>query len=154
MKTKNNPYREKNKHNQPKTKNSALEIIPYRSINNNTDGSWNNISNTGGTGGGSLVLASIVALSVYVPFEWVAKATLLVSVYMFIMDPIPPYTRVISIVSTLVVSKLNTWYQSILMENEKENAIGGVAIEEEEEPVIVEIVEGEDENDDNNKKEK
>jgi hypothetical protein len=96
-----------------------------------------------GGGGSNLLLASIVALSVYVPFEWIAKTTLLACVYMFIVDPIPPYTRILSVISTLVVSKLNAWHSNVVLEYEKENAIGGVAIEEE--PVVVEVVDDDDE---------
>jgi hypothetical protein len=101
-------------------------------------------SGGGGSSGPSLVLASIVALSVYVPFEWVAKATLLVSIYLFVVDPVPPYTRLLSLVSTVVVSLLNSWYQRVLLQNEKEGTLAEVVVEEE----------GRDSNDDDEDKKK
>ncbi len=95
-------------------------------------------SRGGGGGGGSsnLLLAAIVALTAYAPFEWIAKATLIVSIYMFVVDPIPPLTRVLSILSTLCVFALTKWYKKSLADKEKEEAIQ-----------MVSVVEGEAEND-------
>jgi hypothetical protein len=63
--------------------------------------------------GHNLVLASILAFFSYVPFEYVAKVTLLVAVALFIVDPIPPVSRLLSLVITAVVLVLarmeRTW---------------------------------------------
>lgn len=63
--------------------------------------------------GGNIVLASILALFSYVPFEYVAKTTLVISVLLFVFDPIPPLTRLLSLLTTGVVLALSrverTW---------------------------------------------
>ena len=59
----------------------------------------------------NILLALIIALSAYVPFEIVAKATVLLGILLFVWDPIPPYSRLIAIVSCLVVLKLNAWHR-------------------------------------------
>jgi hypothetical protein len=51
----------------------------------------------------NFLLASILALLSYVPFEWVAKGSLILSAFLFIVDPIPPLSRLLAIVSLLVV---------------------------------------------------
>lgn len=56
--------------------------------------------------GGNLVLASVLSLFAYVPFELVAKASLLFSVLIFVVDPFPPLSRLVSLISTLVVAFL------------------------------------------------
>lgn len=53
--------------------------------------------------GSNLVLASILALFSYVPFEYVAKITLLIAVALFIIDPIPPVSRLLALVITAAV---------------------------------------------------
>ena len=64
----------------------------------------------------NIFLALIIALSAYVPFESVAKATILVGILLFVWDPIPPYSRLIAIVSCLVVLKLNTWHRHSIID--------------------------------------
>ena len=64
----------------------------------------------------NIFLALIIALSAYVPFEIVAKATVLVGILLFIWDPIPPYSRLIAIVSCLVVLKLNAWHRHSIID--------------------------------------
>ena len=64
----------------------------------------------------NILLAAIVALSAYVPFETVAKSSLILATFLFIIDPIPPYTRLIAIVSCLVVLKLNSWHQDFVIQ--------------------------------------
>jgi len=53
--------------------------------------------------GQSIILASILALLSYVPFEYIAKASLLFCAITFINDPFPPYARIISLVGVLIV---------------------------------------------------
>ena len=53
-----------------------------------------------------------MSASSYVKFETVAKSTLVVSMYLFIVDPIPGVTRIVAIISCCVVLGLNRWYQS------------------------------------------
>lgn len=60
--------------------------------------------------GVNLVLASGLALLSYVPFEYVAKGALLASAFLFVIDPIPPLSRIISIASLLVVFGLTRLY--------------------------------------------
>ena len=64
----------------------------------------------------NIFLALIIALSAYVPFEIVAKATVLLGILLFVWDPIPPYSRLIAIVSCLVVLKLNTWHRTSIID--------------------------------------
>lgn len=61
--------------------------------------------------GGNLMIASVLALLSYVPFEWVAKGTLLFCVFLFVVDPIPPVSRIASLVTTLVVAFLSRAYR-------------------------------------------
>lgn len=53
--------------------------------------------------GSNLVLASVLALLSYVPYEYVAKFTLIVSVLLFVFDPIPPLTRLLALGMTCVL---------------------------------------------------
>ena len=64
----------------------------------------------------NILLALIIAFSAYVPFEFVAKATVLVGILLFVWDPIPPYSRLIAIISCLVVLKLNTWHRHSIID--------------------------------------
>ena len=57
------------------------------------------------------MFSAIIAFAVYVPFTTVAKATVLVSGILFIVDPIPPYTRLVGIISCGLLLKLNAWYR-------------------------------------------
>ena len=63
------------------------------------------------TGSSNFLFSAIIAFAVYVPFTTVAKATVLVSGILFIVDPIPPYTRLVGIVSCGLILKLNAWYR-------------------------------------------
>ena len=64
----------------------------------------------------NLLLAAIVALSVYVPFETVAKASLIAAAFLFVVDPIPPYSRLIAIVSCWTVLKLNKYHRDSVIQ--------------------------------------
>jgi predicted membrane metal-binding protein len=57
--------------------------------------------------GSNLVLASGLALFSFVPFEYVAKGTLLVAVLLFIGDPIPPTSRLASLLLLIFVFLLS-----------------------------------------------
>jgi len=61
--------------------------------------------------GTNLLLSSVLALLSYVPFEWVAKATLLLCIALFIFDPIPPLSRLLSLIATLAVAALSNLYR-------------------------------------------
>jgi hypothetical protein len=67
--------------------------------------------------GGNLMLASALALLSYVPFQWVAKGTLLLCVFLFVVDPFPPMSRLLSIVGTLFVAILSRAYRRWHEEN-------------------------------------
>eukprot|EP00980_Cylindrotheca_fusiformis_P023718 scaffold10858_cov46-Cylindrotheca_fusiformis.AAC.1 len=70
--------------------------------------------------GGNLILASLLALLSYVPFEIVAKGTLIVSAFLFIVDPIPPLSRILAVVSLLLVNGLSKLHKKALQEEEEE----------------------------------
>lgn len=61
--------------------------------------------------GGNLALASILAILSYVPFELVAKGTLIVCALLFIWDPLPPLTRLLPLVCLFIVSFLSRLYK-------------------------------------------
>lgn len=68
----------------------------------------------------NLFLAAVVALSVYVPFETVAKVSLVASAILFIADPLPPYSRLIALVSCWTVLKLNAAHQQLVIRQQHE----------------------------------
>ena len=61
---------------------------------------------------GDLLLAALLAVLSYAPFEYVAKTTLVVAAVLFILDPLPPYSRLIAMLSILTVALLNRTLQS------------------------------------------
>lgn len=69
------------------------------------------------------MLASLLALLSYVPFEVVAKVSLLVCVALFILDPLPPVTRLLSLVATIVVALLSKWYRQAMQAQRQEEAL-------------------------------
>lgn len=76
----------------------------------------------------NLFLAAVVALSVYVPFETVAKVSLVAAAFLFVVDPIPPFSRLIAIVSCWAVLKLNKYHRDSLMQQQNEEALASVEI--------------------------
>jgi hypothetical protein len=74
--------------------------------------------------GGNLMLASALALLSYVPFDWVAKGTLILCVFLFVVDPFPPLSRLLSIVGTLFVALLSRanrrWHEENTIAEENE----------------------------------
>jgi|UniRef100_A0A8J9TGR5 hypothetical protein len=57
--------------------------------------------------GGNLMIASVLAILSYIPFEIVAKISLVFCVWMFVVDPIPPFSRLLAVGTTLVVALLS-----------------------------------------------
>ena len=47
--------------------------------------------------GGSLVLSSILAILSFVPFQIVAQTSLFICIALFVLDPIPPLSRFLSL---------------------------------------------------------
>lgn len=60
--------------------------------------------------GGNLVIASVLAILSYVPFIYVAKGSLIVVAFMFIVDPFPPLSRIIALVSLIIIGLLSKAY--------------------------------------------
>ena len=65
--------------------------------------------------GNNLVLASGLALLSYVPFEYVAKGSLIVCAILFILDPIPPLSRLLALLSLLVVHFLSKLHRQAVV---------------------------------------
>jgi hypothetical protein len=66
-----------------------------------------------------------MALFSYVPFEYVAKFSLVVAVFLFILDPVPPLSRMLSLMTLFVVAVLakehNKWQAQQAKEEEKQS---------------------------------
>jgi hypothetical protein len=73
--------------------------------------------------GGNITLAAVRALLSYVPFKLVAKMTLLLCVFLFIADPFPPLSRLISIITTLMVAMLSRWHRAYSQMEEQEAVV-------------------------------
>ncbi len=56
--------------------------------------------------GQSIVLSSVLALLSYVPFEVVAKFTLIFCGIVFVFDPFPPVSRLVSLFGVVIVGVL------------------------------------------------
>jgi hypothetical protein len=69
--------------------------------------------------GGNVALASLLALLSFIPFEIVAKGTLVISAFLFIVDPIPPLTRILAILSLFVVNLLSKLHSKIVLEQQE-----------------------------------
>ena len=65
--------------------------------------------------GNNLVLASGLALLSYVPFEYVAKGSLIVCAILFVFDPIPPLSRLLALISLLVVYFLSKLHKQAVL---------------------------------------
>ena len=88
----------------------------------------------------NLFLAAIVAVSVYVPFETVAKVSLIAGVVLFVVDPIPPYSRLIAVASCFLILKLNRYHRDFLLRQQYEDTLASMNI----------VDGGHDDDDDNN----
>jgi apolipoprotein N-acyltransferase len=71
--------------------------------------------------GGNLILAALLALLSYAPFEYVAKISLVVNMLLFIVDPFPPNSRLLALVSTLVVAGLSSAHKRWQEEQKRQN---------------------------------
>jgi hypothetical protein len=69
--------------------------------------------------GGNVALASFLALLSFVPFKIVAKGTLVISAFLFIVDPIPPLTRILAVASLFVVNLLSKLHSKVVFEKEE-----------------------------------
>lgn len=76
----------------------------------------------------NLFLAAVVALSVYVPFETVAKVSLIAAAVLFVLDPIPPYSRLIAILSCCMVLKLNKYHTNSILQQQHEEEQASIKI--------------------------
>lgn len=79
--------------------------------------------------GRPFTLATGLALLSYVPFEYVAKGTLLLCAFLFIVDPFPPLSRFVAIISLLVVAGLSRLHTDYVSLEEVENSDVGVHVE-------------------------
>jgi hypothetical protein len=59
----------------------------------------------------NLMLSLALALFSYVPFPTVAKVSLIVSMLLFVVDPLPPTTRLVAVFSVIFIGVLNHYYQ-------------------------------------------
>jgi membrane protein implicated in regulation of membrane protease activity len=67
-----------------------------------------------------MVVALMAALTAFVPFETLATACLLVCVFLFILDPVPPITRLVALLSVFVVAVLARFHNTLKEERKKE----------------------------------
>uniref|UniRef100_A0A6S8ZP55 Uncharacterized protein n=2 Tax=Ditylum brightwellii TaxID=49249 RepID=A0A6S8ZP55_9STRA len=81
--------------------------------------------------GRNLILSSFLATLSYVPFEYVAKFTLLLCAITFIFDPFPPFSRLVALGSVVVVLGLTKLERNWRMMNDSGD--GGEMNEENEE---------------------
>lgn len=65
------------------------------------------------TGSQNVILATVFALLTYLPFRTVAKVSLQICLVLFILDPIPPYSRLASLVAAGVVFVLSKLHNNI-----------------------------------------
>ena len=77
--------------------------------------------------GTNMMLAATLACLSYVPFEYVAKGSLLFAVLLFIMDPIPPVSRLLSLVLVVVVGAISKMHRRCIQE-ETEHEENGITI--------------------------
>ena len=82
---------------------------------------------SGGSGGprigGNLVLATGLSFLSYVPFEIVAKGSLIFCAILFILDPIPPVSRLLSLVSVMVIAVLTRWHRNLVEEQQTQEQL-------------------------------
>jgi len=76
----------------------------------------------------NLFLSAIVALSVYVPFETVAKASLIAGVVLFVADPLPPFSRLAATASCFFVLKLHRYHRDALLARQYEEEQASMSI--------------------------
>lgn len=82
----------------------------------------------------NLIVAALLAVLSYVPFEYLAKGSLILAAGLFIVDPFPPATRILSlglVLFVLLLSRINQNWQEGQYEEE-------VVVVEEEKVVVEE----------------
>jgi lysyl-tRNA synthetase class I len=84
----------------------------------------------------NLFLAAVISLFVHVPFEIVAKVSLIAAAFLFVVDPIPPYSRLIAIASCWIVLKLNKYHRDSIINQQQQQQ----QHEEEQAEALMEIV--------------
>jgi hypothetical protein len=78
----------------------------------------------GVVGSNNMMLAAVLAMLSYVPFDWVAKGSLLFAVFLFVVDPIPPASRLLALISVIVVGLLSKIHRRWLDEENKQDGAG------------------------------
>lgn len=53
------------------------------------------------------MIAAVLAILSYLPFKYVAKGSLVICVLLFVLDPIPPVSRLLALIATGVVGVLS-----------------------------------------------
>ena len=76
------------------------------------------------------VLSSLLAILSYLPFELVAKTSLIVFSVLFITDPFPPASRVIAIIGVVVVGMLSKMEKRCREVNEQEASLASEIMED------------------------
>jgi hypothetical protein len=95
------------------------------------------MSRTSAVVGNHLILSSLLALLSYVPFEYVAKGSIVMAAVLFVTDPIPPVGRMIALLSVIVVGVLSRLRKE---HGELHDPNNGVTLEViEEEPTVNDV---------------
>ena len=68
----------------------------------------------------NLWLAAVVSLFVHVPFAIVARVSLIAAAVVFVVDPLPPYSRVVAIVSCWMVLQLTRMHRGHEQDHEQD----------------------------------
>ena len=73
----------------------------------------------------NVMLAATLACLSYVPFEYVAKGSLVLAVLLFIVDPVPPISRLLSLVLVVIVGIISKLHRQYIVEeiDHSENGI-------------------------------
>jgi len=72
----------------------------------------------------NLIIAGVLALLSYAPFKIVAQITLVLCLFLFVLDPFPPNSRLIAIIAVSVVhllSKLEKKWNKEKCQEERED---------------------------------
>lgn len=57
--------------------------------------------------GSNVLLTSVLALLSFVPFEYVTKGSLLLAVFLFVLDPIPPTSRLLALLFVSMIGVIS-----------------------------------------------
>lgn len=75
-----------------------------------------------------LIVSLLTFLTAHIAFETLAVATLLTCAFLFVWDPLPPTTRLLAMLSVLIVAILAKFHNSI--NQEREHAIFSEAVDD------------------------